>query len=209
MLKFLSVSADNIYKVSCIQEVIFMKIGEARQLYSAKISELNARRDFLYEQKKALEDGKIQMTDDEISALGKAIDRVEISRDNAYKTMEGINVRRKLLYNAESTKRAGETAAKKADDYSKCLEVARRIARGDKVPPKDEKKLLEFSSEMYQMAKTMAAAAQNEKTKKHKSLWKDEDENQAPEKSVDEVVDNMECGSVMPDISADIGAHIE
>lgn len=184
-----------------------MKIGEARQLYTAKINELNARRDYLYEQKKALEEGKIVMSDDEISSLGKAIDRVELSRDNAYKAMEGINTQRSLLYNAESNKRAGETAAKKADDYSKCLEVARRIARGDKVPPKDEKKLLEFSSEMYQMAKTMASAAHNEKSKKHKSLWKDEDEN-AAEKSVDEVVDNMECSGVDTFLSSDMGADI-
>lgn len=185
-----------------------MKIGEASQAYSARIKALNEQRKVLYEQKKALEDGKIEMTDEEISALGKAIDRVEANRDNASKILEAINTKRMFLQNAESSKRAGEAAAKTADDYSKCLKVARRIARGDKVPPQDEQKLLEFSSVMYQMAKTMAAAAQNEKAKKHKSLWGDED-NQQPQKSVDEVVDNMESGISMSDISADFGAGIE
>ncbi len=187
-----------------------MKIGEARQFYSARIKALNEQRNALYEQKKALEDGKIVMTDEEISELGRAIDRVEINHDNASRIMESINTQRMFLQNAESTERQGKDAAKRADDYSKCLEVARRIARGDKVPPKDEKKLLDFSAEMYQMAKTMAAAAHNEKAKKHKSLWKDEDENQQPEKSVDEVVDDMECGiSVPPEMSADIGSEVE
>lgn len=187
-----------------------MKIGEASQVYSAKIKALHERRDALYEQKKALEDGKIEMSDEEITALGKAIDRVELNCENASKFMEGFNLKKTFLQNAESNKRAGENAAKRADDYSKCLEVARRIARGDKVPPKDEKKLLEFSSEMYQMAKTMAAAAQNEKAKKHKSLWKDEDENQQPEKSVEETVDDMECGmSMPPEISEDLDTFIE
>ncbi len=187
-----------------------MKIGEASRVYSARIKSLNEQRSALYEQKKALEDGKIEMTDEEILELGKAIDRVEINRDNASKIMESINAQRTFLQNAESAERQGKTAAKHADDYSKCLEVARRIARGDKVPPKDEKKLLDFSAEMYQMAKTMAAAAHNEKAKKHKSLWKDEDENQQPEKSIDEVVDNMECGiSMPPEISADSGADVE
>ncbi len=187
-----------------------MKIGEASQVYSAKIKALNERRSALYEQKKDLEDGKIEMTDEEVSALGKAIDRVESSCESASKFMEGFNAKKTFLQNAESTKRAGEAAAKQADEYSKCLEVARRIARGDKVPPKDEQKLLEFSSEMYQMAKNMAAAAHNEKVKKHKSMWKDEDESQQPEKSVDEVVDNMECGMAMPpEISADIDTGIE
>lgn len=187
-----------------------MKIGEASQVYSAKISSLNERRNALYEQKKALECGKIEMTDEEISALGKAIDRVESSCESASKFMEGINAKKAFLQNAESAKRQGEAAAKQAEEYSKCLEVARRIARGDKVPPKDEEKLLKFSSEMYQMAKTMASAAQNEKAKEHKSLWKDEDEDRQPEKTVDEVVDNMECGvSMPPDITVDIDTGAE
>ena len=185
-----------------------MKIGEASQAYAARLKALNEQRKALYEQKKALEEGKIEMTDEEISALGKAIDRVEANRDNASKVMEAINMQKMFLQNAESTKRSGEIAAKQADDYSKCLKVARRIARGDKVPPKDEQKLLEFSSIMYLTAKNMAALAQNEKAKKHKSLWGDEDNNK-PERSVDEVVDNMECGVSMPDISADIDTGIE
>lgn len=180
-----------------------MKISEASKIYSAKLSEIN-------EQRKALEDGKIEMTDDEVKALGKAIDRIEIKRDNASKTMEGINTQKTFLQEAENSKRAGEAAAKQAENYSKCLEVARRIARGDKVPLKDEQKLLEFSSEMYQMAKNMAAIANNEKVKKHKTLWKDEDEDQQPEQSVEETVDNMECSvSVSPEISPDIDTSIE
>ena len=187
-----------------------MKIGEASRVYSAKLNALNERRNALYEQKKALEDGKIEMTDEEVSALGKAIDRVESSREGVSKCMESLNAQKSFLMDAECAKRAGEAEAKRAEEYSKCLEVARRIARGDKVPQKDEQKLLEFSSEMYQMAKIMASAVQNEKAKKHKTLWKDEDENQQPEKSVDEVVDNMECGvSMPPEISADINTGIE
>ena len=177
-----------------------MKIGEATKIYSAKLSEINEQRKALYEKKKALEEGKIEMPDDEVKALGKAIDRIEIKRGNASKAMEGINTQKTLLQEAESSKRAGEAAAKQAENYSKCLEVARRIARGDKVPLKDEQKLLEFSSEMYH----------NEKVKKHKTLWKDEDEDQQPEKSVEETVDNMECSvSVSPEISADIDSGIE
>lgn len=180
-----------------------MKIGEASLAYQARMKALNEQRKALYEQKKALEDGKLEMTDEEISALGKAIDRVEANYDNTSKGLEALNMRKMFLQNAESTKRSGEYAAKQADDYSKCLEVARRIARGDKVPAHDEQKLLEFSSVMYMTAKNMAALAQNEKTKKHKSLWKDDDGNGQPQRSVEEVVDNMESGVSMPDISAD------
>lgn len=181
-----------------------MKIGEASQAYQARMKALNEQRKALYEQKKALEDGKLEMTDEEISALGKAIDRVEANCDNASKVLEALNMQKMFLQNAESSKRSGEYAKKQADNYSKCLEVARRIARGDKVPPQDEKKLLEFSTVMYQMSKNMAAMAQNEKAKKHKSLWKNGEDDNKPQCSVEDVVDNMECGVSMPDISADI-----
>ena len=187
-----------------------MKIGEASQVYSAKIKALNEQRSALYDRKKALEDGKIEMSDEEVTALGKAIDRIEKSCDSASKFMEGFNAQKSFLMEAESSKRQGDAMAKQAEEYSKCLEVARRIARGDKVPPKDEQKLLEFNSEMYQMAKNMAAIAQNEKVKQHKTLWKDEDEDQQPEKTVDEVVDNMECGMTMPSemsVEIDIGTE--
>lgn len=181
-----------------------MKIGEASRVYSAKLRELDERRDALYEQKKALEDGRLEMTDDEVTALGKAIDRVELSRESVSEVMAGINTQKTFLESTENSKRAGEAAAKQAEEYSKCLEVARRIARGDKVPPKDEQKLLEFSSEMYQMAKNMASAVQNEKAKEHKSLWENEDD-AAPEKTVDETVNEMECTvSAPPEISADL-----
>ncbi len=186
-----------------------MKIGEARQVYSARIKALNEQRNFLYEQKKALKDGKIEMTDEEVSELGKAIDRVELSYDSASKTMERINTQTMFLQSAEGAKRQGKAAEKQAEDYSKCLEVARRIARGDKVPSKDEQKLLKFSAEMYQTAKIMAAAAHNKKAKNHKSLWKNGDENQQPEGPIGEVVDDMECGiSISPEDSADIGTYM-
>ena len=187
-----------------------MKIGEASRIYSAQMSKLRDKRSELLEQKKALEKGEVEMTDEEVAALGKAIDRVDIQYEKASEFMQSFNMQKTLLHNAETSKRQGEAMAEKAENDSKCLEIARRIARGDKVPPKDEMKLLEFSSEMYQMAKNMAAMVKNEKRKEHDSLWDDEDENQQPEKSVDEVVDNMECGMTMPpEISSDIDSGIE
>lgn len=62
------------------------------------------------------------------------------------------------------------------------MEIARRIARGDKVPLKDEKKLMEYSSELYQMAKMSAMINEGKKHKKHKSLFEDEEDNDMREK---------------------------
>ena len=176
-----------------------MKIGEASRIYSARMNKLNDKRNELLEQKKALEKGEIEMSDDEVASLKKALDRVDIQYEKASAFMDGFNMRKTLAQNGEASRQQSEAMAKQADEYIKCIEVARRIARGDKVPPKDEKKLLEFSTEMYQMAKNMGAMVKlNGKRKEHDSLWDDEDENSTNEMSPEEAVDNMECGMAMP-----------
>ena len=176
-----------------------MKIGEASRLYSAQMSKLQEKRSELLEKKKALEKGEVEMTDDEVLSFKKALDRVEIQYEEAAELMQGLDIKKALMQTAEVSRQQSDAMAKQADDYIKCIEVARRIARGDKVPPKDEKKLLEFNAEMYQMAKNMGSMVKrNEKHKEHKSLWKDEDENNTNTPSPEEVVDNMECGMAMP-----------
>lgn len=182
-----------------------MKIGEATRIYSEQMSKLRDKRSELLDKKKALEKGEIKMTDEEVAALGKSLDRVDIQCEKVSEIMGNINEQKNLLYNAEASKRTGDAMAEKAQNDAKCIEIARRIARGDKVPPKDEQKLLEFSAEMYQVAKNMAIMAKKEKPKEHDSLWDDEEENGEPEQSVDEVVDNMECSIAAPtEIMSDI-----
>lgn len=41
---------------------------------------------------------------------------------------------------------ASKEAKSAFEDMAKIMEIARRISRGDKVPAKDEKKLMEFCS---------------------------------------------------------------
>jgi len=60
-------------------------------------------------------------------------------------------------------------------ELAKVMEIARRIAHGDKVPPKDEKKLMEYSSKLYFAAKSAATMIENNKPKRYKSLYEDEE----------------------------------
>ena len=82
----------------------------------------------------------------------------------------------------EAGREAADAAGKAAADQSKILEIARRISRGDKVPPKDEKKLMEYDFKLYQMAKMSAMLNERKKHKEHKSLFEDEEENNKREK---------------------------
>ncbi len=77
---------------------------------------------------------------------------------------------------AMQAKEASDDAADAFLEQGKIMEIARRISRGDKVPPKDEKKLMEYSSELYQMAKMAAMLSRARRRKKHKSLFEDEEE---------------------------------
>ena len=63
-------------------------------------------------------------------------------------------------------------------ELAKIMEIVRRIANGDKVPHKDEKKLLEYNSKLYMAAKAAASLRHNKKPKKYKSLYEDEEKSQ-------------------------------
>ncbi len=73
-----------------------------------------------------------------------------------------------------------EKAAEHSNDMAKIMTIFRRIANGDIVPPRDEKKLMEHSMEMYQAAKNLGSMKQNEEREKYKSVdEEDEDESGA------------------------------
>lgn len=61
-------------------------------------------------------------------------------------------------------------------DLAKIMEIARRISRGDEVPSDDEKRLMEYNFKLYQAAKTAAMLHANEKHKRHKSLFEEEND---------------------------------
>jgi len=89
----------------------------------------------------------------ELSEEGKALARA----------FQKMNEKRKLM--------AQKTQKKKKKSYgalARALAIARRIMKGEKVPPKDENFLFRFNSDLYLKAKMMAV--QNVKPKKHKSL---------------------------------------
>ena len=175
-----------------------MKIGEATKVYSAQVNRLYSQKRELTAQKKAFENGEITMTEEQAALLEKSLDRIEFQYQKASEFMEGFGTYKTLLQNAEASKQQSDAMAEKAEEDAKCMEIMRRIAHGDKVPPYDEQKLLNFNAEMYQMAKNLALLADMEKREEHDSLWDDDEEAPADEMSASETVDNMECSMEMP-----------
>ena len=64
-----------------------------------------------------------------------------------------------------------------AATMAKIMTTVARMCAGDKVPYADEKKLMEYDSDLYGKAKQaqMMMAAMKEKQKEYDSLWDDEE----------------------------------
>lgn len=186
-----------------------MKISEARSAYTAQINQQRDQREKLLKQQEELkkqqksggEGGVVLELSEEyrkrekelqekVDALSELIEQNEENRDRIINMEVGIA-------NAESSRQQADAMKKYGEDMAKCLEIARRISEGDKVPPQDEKKLMDFNREVYMAAKSMAVMNQQKKHKEYDSLWGEEEKE---EKKVDplEKAANTEIEAAAP-----------
>ena len=167
-----------------------MKIDEARKLYSSQIKSYHEQQMVLAKQKKELEH-KINMTPNGKSVYANEAAVLELSikavdeKQTEYKDyMEKLLEQWSATANMVSAEQQGDAMEEYAEDLGKIMEVARRIMDGGIVPPSDEKKLMDYSMELYQAAKNIGALAKKEK-EEYDSLWEEEEDKQAPEDPVE------------------------
>ena len=175
-----------------------MKIGEARQLYVQQQNTLSEQKKVL--DKKLKEEGN-KMSEEEKGVILELSEQISDAYEKTHKFLEDLSLQSTFMYNAEVSKQQGEACKKATDDTVKCMEIARRIAKGDKVPAYDEKKLLEYNFELYMSAKN-AAMLHTEKSKKsHKSLWEEEEEKpQNGTEKIEEKIADSEVSIITPEI---------
>lgn len=182
-----------------------MKIGDAAKIYSAQLKDFWEQKRTLAKQKKDLEEKMKASPEakdkfaDEAATLELTYHKVSDQYDVYHDFMEKLREQQTAYFNAEVSKQQGEAMKEYAEDLGKIMEVARRISHGDKVPGSDEKKLMEYSMEMYMAAKNLGAAMKHEKRKEYESLWDDEEEkpqNPDPE----EVANNAEFSGDLPEV---------
>ena len=96
----------------------------------------------------------------------------------AYEEMRSRNEARAARQAAEANARAArqqtEAARNDAKAMAQAVEIARRIAKGGRVPSQDEEFLMNFSQEMYMSAKMMAMMAKEHE--RHDTVLEDEEE---------------------------------
>lgn len=187
-----------------------MKISEAASMYRAQLSQQRSQRKELLDQKEKLEKQngngrqsslgvtlelseeyrkRMQELQEKIDVLNGEIKENEKGLDQIIETEVGI-------FNAENSKQQADAMKKYAEDMAKCLEIARRISNGDKVPATDEKKLMDFNMEIYMAAKNMAVMNMDKKHEEYDSLWGEEEEKEYDDP--EEVASNSEINIAEP-----------
>lgn len=159
-----------------------MKIIEAQRLYQAQQVSLREQKKKLLQQKEALQkkmsatnNGK-EIYANEAAALELSIGAITQKTEENNEVLNTLAEQYAAVWNTEAAKQQGEAMKEYGEDMAKILEVARRIAKGAKVPATDEKKLMKYSMEMYMSAKNLAMMNRQRKKEEYDSLWDDEEE---------------------------------
>uniref|UniRef100_UPI004055AE4B hypothetical protein n=1 Tax=Acetatifactor sp. TaxID=1872090 RepID=UPI004055AE4B len=193
-----------------------MKISEARQLYNTQIREYREQQLVLSKQKKELEHKMNTTTDgksvyaNEAAILELTIKAVDEKQTEYQTYMDKLLEQWSATANMVSAEQQGDAMKEYVEDIGKIMEVARRLMKGAIVPATDEKKLMEYSMELYQAAKNMGIMAKQKEKEEYDSLW-DEDEEETEYEDPMEVADNTEAFAGGPDIVdvADTVASVE
>lgn len=181
-----------------------MKIGEAQQLYREQVKAYQTQKSAVAKQLEQVRSRMERYPDgqekygSEAATLELTLNKLDEKQQEYQDYLSELAEQYCAYWNATAAEQQKDAAQKYASDLGKVMEVARRIMKGAIVPASDEKKLMEFSFEMYQTAKNIGSMVQRQKREKYKSLWKDEEEKQYDDPQ--EVAENAETPSVGPEI---------
>lgn len=169
-----------------------MKIGEAQKAYREQLSILRGKRsDFVKQREEnrkkmeqAAKNGGFAGVTLELSGeylqrereLQEKIEELSKQIKKEEKGLDALAAQEVGIINSEVSKQQADAMQDYAKDMAKCLEIARRISRGDRVPAQDEKKLMDFNMDIYKMAKNMATINMDKEHKEWDSLWGEEEE---------------------------------
>lgn len=190
-----------------------MKVGDALAAYRMERKMIVQERRQLYKQKELLErkmnatEGGRERYAEEAATLELSINNVVERFEENLKVLDQLTEQEAVVWNAEVARQQADVMEDAAIEMGKIMEVAHRIAKGGIVPATDEKKLLEYSFELYQAAKNMGAMVQMQKKReKYDSMWNDEEEEEQeydPEGKAYNAETDIGLPASMAEVSAD------
>ncbi len=180
-----------------------MQIKEARQIYSARIKEYQEQKNLFVKQQQELEKKRKAAGEDhtafasEAAVLELSINALDEKQKEYQDYMSKLTEQWAAQANAVVAEQQGEAMKESVEDLAKIMEVARRLMKGGIVPASDEKKLMEFSMELYQAAKNIGALAKERE--EYDSLWEGKKKEAEPEDPA-AVADNAEAFAEGPEM---------
>ena len=183
-----------------------MTVGEVRKTYSVQLKSYNIQKNNLAQQRAALNE-KIKKTENGSVVYANEAATLELTynavakKQNEYQNyMEQLMEQWETKFNEVATRENAEAEKEGFEELSKIMEVVRRMAKGDNVPQGDEKKVMEYDKDMYQMAKSaqMVAKMRKKDREDHDSLWGDEEEREREDPM--EAADGQEAFAAGPEV---------
>lgn len=169
-----------------------MKINEAQKIYRQQLSFLRGQKsDYVKQQKEnreKLEEARKKSEEKGVTfelseaymerekELQEKIDELSGQIKNNEKTLDDLIDQEVGIFNSIVSEQQADAMKEYGEEMAKCMEIARRISRGDHVPAQDEKKLMDFNMDIYKMAKEMAAVNMDKEHREWDSLWGEEEE---------------------------------
>lgn len=152
----------------------------------------------------AEKEGYIEVNGEKIAVSADMTAEMRKSYEWAAAKNEARQLRELMKQNAETAKQQAEAAESQSKTLMQALEIMRRISKGGRVPPQDEKFLMDYSEEMYMMAKMQAILAK--KHEKYDTVLEDEEESEdgTAEETEGAVVQSVEAtvsGGEVTDVS--------
>lgn len=181
-----------------------MKIGEAQQIYREQIKAYNTQKAVLSKQLQDVRSRMEASPDDkeifgsEAAVLELSIEALNKQQDEYQDYMDELSDQYCAYWNATVAEQQADAAQEYGAEMGKLMEVARRLMKGAIVPAYDEKKLMEFDKELYQMAKSIGMLVRQQKKEKYDSLWEEEEEKEYDDPR--EVAENAEAASDGPEV---------
>ena len=183
-----------------------MKISEAQSIYRAYRQELVNQTRTLIKQRdeaqKKFETTGLAQFSEQAATLQLSLEATREKFDENQKVLDSLAEQHAAIWNAEVSKQQADAMQDMGIELSKIMTVARRMSNGDEVPYTDEKKLLEYSNELYQAAKSAQMIHQMEEHEKYDSLWGEEEEPE--EYDPQGKADNAEVQIALPDIPTQV-----
>lgn len=157
-----------------------MKISEAQSMYRAYRQDLINQTSTLIKQRDEMQE-KYRLTgssefSEQAAILQLSIDATKEKFDKNQEVLDSLAEQYAAVWNAEVARQQADAMEDMGEELSKLITVAQRIASGAQVPYSDEKKLMEYSPDLYQVAKSAQMLNRLEEHETYDSLWDDEED---------------------------------